>query len=626
MKSLNYIKKVFVIVFLFLLSSCSTFSIYKNTNPTKKVNKISIDLVDVKNDQVNVAIYTPKVSSSSIKYSFPKVVPGTYSISNFGKFIENFQAFDKNGNALTIVKLDENTYQINTAQKLSKITYLVNDTFDLEDEKANFGDGIFSPGGTNIKVNDNFFINTFAFVGYLEGMKETIYQLEIKHPDNLFGSTSMVDINDSNTIDLFEATRYAELIDNPIMYAAPNYSKFNAEGMEILISVYSPSGKIKADKISVDAEKFVTAQKKFLGDFNSNKKYTILLYLASQEAKEAKGFGALEHMSSTTVVLPENMGVEALNEQLKDIVSHEFFHIVTPLNIHSKEIHDFDYNNPKMSEHLWLYEGVTEYFANLFQVNQGLISEEDFYKRMNDKIVQSKRFDDKLSFTKMSKNVLNDPYKNQYVNVYLKGALIAMCIDIQLRELSDGKKGILDLMKDLAKEYGSNKPFNDDELIKKIAVLTYPEIENFLQKHVVGDTPIPYDLYFDKVGVKPVHTTINIYPFMKSKTESILQPDQSTNEIILGADGILNNFMENLGVKSNDRIVSVNNVEYNLKNAYDLINLSAEWKNDDDIVFKVKREGKEIILNGKVKLPTAETIIYQSTDNFIKLRNSWLKM
>jgi hypothetical protein len=28
-----------------------------------------------------------------------------------------------------------------------------------------------------------------------------------------------------------------------------------------------------------------------------------------------------------------------------------------------------------MSEHLWMYEGVT---ANLFQINQGLITEEDF--------------------------------------------------------------------------------------------------------------------------------------------------------------------------------------------------------------------------------------------------------
>lgn len=48
------------------------------------------------------------------------------------------------------------------------------------------------------------------------------------------------------------------------------------------------------------------------------------------KAKDAKGFGALEHPTSTTVVMPEMMGLEMLQEQLKRR-SYEFFHIVTPL-------------------------------------------------------------------------------------------------------------------------------------------------------------------------------------------------------------------------------------------------------------------------------------------------------
>jgi predicted metalloprotease with PDZ domain len=81
------------------------------------------------------------------------------------------------------------------------------------------------------------------------------------------------------------------------------------------------------------------------------------------------------------------------------------FHIVTPLGIHSKEIQFFDYNNPKMSKHLWMYEGVTEYFANLFQINQGLITEEEFYDRMNGKIDNASRMNDTMPFTEMSANV-----------------------------------------------------------------------------------------------------------------------------------------------------------------------------------------------------------------------------
>lgn len=122
----------------------------------------------------------------------------------------------------------------------------------------------------------------------------------------------------------------------------------------------------------------------------------------------AKGFGALEHHTSTVVVLPETMPLENLNKTMTDVVSHEFFHILTPLNVHSREIHYFDYNDPEMSQHLWMYEGVTEYFANLFQVNQGLIDNQDFYDRMSSKIETAKNFNDSIPFTVMSEKYLKN--------------------------------------------------------------------------------------------------------------------------------------------------------------------------------------------------------------------------
>jgi predicted metalloprotease with PDZ domain len=53
----------------------------------------------------------------------------------------------------------------------------------------------------------------------------------------------------------------------------------------------------------------------------------VLLYL--QDPNRRKGFGALEHPTATTVVLPEMMPREELVKSMKDVVSHEFFHIVT---------------------------------------------------------------------------------------------------------------------------------------------------------------------------------------------------------------------------------------------------------------------------------------------------------
>ena len=137
------------------------------------------------------------------------------------------------------------------------------------------------------------------------------------------------------------------------------------------------------------------------------------------------------------------MPFDALAESMIDVVSHEFFHIVTPLSVHSEDVHYFDYNQPTFSKHLWMYEGVTEYFATLFQVDQGLVDNQEFYGDILQKIQTAKNMNDSMSFTEMSENVLDEPYAPQYYNVYMKGALIGMCIDIIMREESNGQRGIL---------------------------------------------------------------------------------------------------------------------------------------------------------------------------------------
>jgi predicted metalloprotease with PDZ domain len=87
------------------------------------------------------------------------------------------------------------------------------------------------------------------------------------------------------------------------------------------------------------------AQKPFRKNKCDKKIYRATLSFKHDQRRE--GFGALEHPTATTVVLPEMMPREELVKSMKDVVSHEFFHIVTPLTIHSKEIHYFDYNSPK---------------------------------------------------------------------------------------------------------------------------------------------------------------------------------------------------------------------------------------------------------------------------------------
>lgn len=606
-----------------LLWSCKP-----TTTATKNNVDVTIDLVNVKDDKVMVTVVPPAITTETTTFMIPKTVPGTYSEDNYGRFVENLKALDAKGNALSITKLDENSYKISNAKSLAKITYWVNDSFDTETGGAFTGnsDDVFSPAGTNIKAGENFVLNTHGFVGYFGDKTEAPYKLTITHPAELLGVSAMTDSDASDTSDVFYRSKYATLVENPLMYSKPDFTSFMVDDMEIIISVYSPNGKYTAKDITPNMETMMKAQKRFLGDMNTTKKYAILLYLSDMQANDAKGFGALEHPTSTTVVMPEMMGLEMLKEQLKDVVSHEFFHIVTPLTVHSNEIQYFDFNDPQMSEHLWMYEGVTEYFANLFQINQGLISEDDFYKRMATKIRQSRQMNDKMSFTKMSKNVLDAPYKDQYINVYQKGALIAMCVDIIIREESNGERGILDLMNKLSKEYGTTKAFKDNELFAKITELTYPEVGQFLQMYVAGETPINYDEFFAKMGVTEATIETSGNPFLKGGQVPYITVDPSTKEIKILPGIELNEFMTTLGLKNDDKILAVNGTNYNLDNIYDLIMGSMNWKDGDDITMKINRDGKDMDIKGKIVMPKEKKDGYSATDDSKKeLREAWLK-
>lgn len=582
--------------------------------------QVTMDLNDIKEDQVLVSVKVPQNTLSSLRYSVPKIIPGTYSEDDYGKYIEQFKAFDAKGNLLPVTKMDDNSWKIDNSSKAKTITYKVNDTYDIEDTHK-----IFSPAGSNIDAGKNFMINTHAFVGYFEGFANIPYELTILHPEKLWGATAMDDLDASKTKDVFQTTRYATLVENPIMYSKPDYTKFTIQGMEILIAVYSPNGLVTAESITPEMKKMMTAQKNFLGDFNATKKYAVLLYLSDNSKPDAQGYGALEHPTATTVVMPELLPKEELLEQLKDVVSHEFFHIVTPLSIHSKEIQDFDFNSPKMSEHLWMYEGVTEYFANLFQVNQGLISEEDFYKRMSGKIANASAMNDMLPFTKMSTNVLIKPYKDQYLNVYEKGALIAMCLDIEIRENSNGKRGILDLMKQLSAAYGTQKAFDDSELFNKITQLTYSEVGIFLEKYVSGPTPIPYNEYFAKMGVtKTMISTVGNL-FIKEQAP-LISIDPDTKEISFIKYAPLQPFLKNIGIESGDVLLAVNDIKYNLDNINDLIMWSSALKENDYVTFTIKRNGIEKQFAGNAVLPLEMIPGYQFTELQKKsLKDAWLK-
>ena len=613
--------------------SCGSTKALLSAN--KSPVRTSIDLKNVIDDKVKVMVDPGAFTTNDISFMIPKTVPGTYSTDNYGQYIENLKAFDYDGKELPVTKGDENTWIIANGKELDKLTYYVNDTYDTESkmEKA-----VFSPAGTNILKDENFMLNLHGFVGYFKGLQEVPYEIAISTPENLQPTTTLTMKGYSSAsdasgekadTDTFLASRYFEVIDNPILYAEPNTESFQLNDIRVKLSVYSPNDVYAASDLKEKMETMMTAQKAFLGDVNSTKNYDILLYLSKWDSTDAGGFGALEHHTSTTVVLPEAMPKDRLEQSMIDVVSHEFFHTVTPLNVHSKEVQYFDFNDPKMSRHLWMYEGTTEYFANLFQVQQGLIDETEFYQRLTQKITNSKSYDDAMSFTVMSQNILEEPYKENYANVYEKGALINMALDIELRQLSNGEKGVLWLMKELSKKYGKDKPFEDDQLIDEIVAMTYPEIRTFFDDHVIGEIPIDYGAYLAKVGLKIENVQKQTGYFLDGE-EPFIDIDPTKNNAVFIRKGIpLNSFFMDLGAEGGDVIRSINNTPITLEAIRPIIGESFGWSPDTEISMTVQRGDEEIELEGKVGSPLVQeqTIVPVKTvaPKGGELRESWLK-
>ena len=584
-------------------------------------------------DKVPVTINPGRFTTETVTYYLPKVVQGTYSVSNFGKYIANFKAFDYKGNEMPTSKTDLNTWVIKNAKQLDKITYWVNDTFDQEKEGGIGKEEPFSPAGTNIEPR-NYVLNLHGFIGYFDSLKNNQYKLDVTAPANFVRSSALQNTGFKTSEDgtiittSYFAPRYFDITDNPMMYGDLDVEEFQVGDIKIVLSVYSPNKVHSAASLKETVFKMMQAQKNFLGDINTTPRYDIYLYLSDEKEGSPKGMGALEHNTSTVVVLPESMDEDALADSMTDVVSHEFFHIVTPLSVHSEDVHYFDYNNPTFSKHLWMYEGVTEYFANLFQINQGLVAENEFYNNMMEKIQHSKTMDDAMSFTIMSENVIREPYKAQYLNVYQKGALIGMCIDIIMREESNGQRGILSLMKELSNKYGKNKPFEDDKFIDEIATMTYPSVHNFLTTHVVGDIPINYNEFLNKVGLEIGKGKVETN-YIQNAGELIISGDGQKN-IIFFTDLVKeNSFWNDNGAQPFDIIKKIDGTNVSIENANQVLQEVYMWKPGKDIEVTLERDGKEVIIKTKTtpSFTVGEGIIEKpdATPAEKNIREAWLK-
>ena len=608
---------------IFLLLIAVLYIPYGYAQNKENPVKFTLDLTNVQDDKLMVEMTAPQFASDEVIYRMPKMVPGTYSIYDFGRFVSDFKAFDKNDNEVSVEREDINSWKISGAKNIKKITYYIEDTFDSKDT----GKFIFEPAGTNIS-KENFVINTHGFFGYFDDMKDNEYIIDIIKPQGFYGATPLIAELSDETKDQFRVSSYYTLVDSPMMYNVPDTTVINVAGTDVLISVYSPNKMVKSKFVAENVKALLDASAEYLGGQLPVKKYAFLFYFFSGMAGSGAA-GALEHNNSSLYSLGEG-APGAIANQVKHTAAHEFMHIITPLGIHSEEIGNFDYNVPKMSKHLWLYEGVTEYNSMIALVKGGVYSPSDFTHEIEKKMSVSKYFNDTLPFTEMSLYALGK-YEKQYQNVYEKGALIGMCLDIKLRQLSYGGYGLIDLLHDLSKKYGAEKSFVDNDLFDEITAMTYPEIREFFAKYVEGNTPIPYRDFLAIMGLE--------YAGGKKEKELSLGTqgisfDMATKRIYVESANI-DEFGKSIGLKQGDQYTKINKEVLEISKIQSIItNLYSTAKEGDDIEIEVARKdetGKEklVTLKGKVKkvevdAPAEVRLAKDATEEQLRLRKSWM--
>lgn len=598
-----------------LLPAVATLLLYFVANAQSSY-VYDIDLQNVENDRVKVILTPPNIKKNKAVFVMPAVIPGSYARKDYGRFLTNFKAFGPGNKVLKVTQKGVNRFVINNARKLERIEYWVNDTWDDE----NIEQFVFQPGGSNIEAGKNYSINNHAFFGYLGGMKMLPFELRFTKPAGFYGATALNGRHLNPTRDVFTAPNYIKLVDNPVLYSLPDTTSFTVLNAVVQVAVYSPNKTVQSAKVASYLKPLANALGNFFGTFPVNK-YAFLFYFADPntqlpETKGLGGYGALEHSYCSFYYLPEMYHEPALKGMIQDVCGHEFLHILTPLNIHSEQIENFNFENPDMSQHLWLYEGVTEYFAMLVQLRAGLITPDEFQSKIRNKIARADAFP-AMSFTNMSRNIVKDEYQDDYLNVYQKGALIGFCLDLYLTRFSNGKYGLRELMLDLSNKYGPNKPFKDSRLFDDIAEFTTHNVLNFFNDYVQGSKPLPFSELFDVIGWRYSERENTAGYYFGSFGLGFDAEDAALQFIDVGQNV--------LGIQENDKLLKVNGAEISIENAEHTLEPLFGANSLQKITLTIMRNGSEMELTGQPQMQTriqqhVVSNVEQPTPEQLKLR------
>ncbi len=447
--------------------------------------------------QITLTIAQPDAQGQRLW--LPDWIPGSYMIRDFARNLTGLVVVDANGHAVACTALNKSSWQCAPAQGPLSVQYEVY-AWDLSVRTA------------HLDQHHGYFNGTSLFLA-VAGQEANAVTVELCCPAGVadWRVATTLPRHGAATLGfgLYGASDYDELIDHPVEMGTFAYTEFEAAGVPHAIAV---TGRFNADlgRLVRDLKVICEAQIAFFGAPAPFQQYLFQFMVVGQ------GYGGLEHRSSTSLLcsrddLPNPNESEGKPGEryrgLLGLCSHEYFHSWNVKQLKPREFMPYDLRREVHSELLWFFEGVTSYYDDLFLVRTGLISPASYLELLAQQITRHLRtpgrerqtvaqssFD---AWTKYYKSDENTP--NSVVSYYIKGSLVALCLDLQLRQ----KGSSLDvLMRLLWQRFALNKQGITEADIRQIVTeLVGPSLDAFFNSALHSTDELPWQVLLTELGL-----------------------------------------------------------------------------------------------------------------------------
>lgn len=383
----------------------------------------------------------------------PAWLPGSYMVRDFAKNIVSLSA-NCNGRAVQVQRADKSSWRCAPCAGELCIEYTVY-AWDLSVRTAHLDNTHAFFNGSSVFLEA---------VGQADKACEVLLQAPEGEAYSAWKVATSLPVLGAQLYGFgsYRADNYDDLIDHPVEMGDFTCATFEACGVPHDI-VLTGRHSADMDRLCRDLKIICEHHIHFFGLPAPVDRYVFMTMVVGE------GYGGLEHRASTALLCSRKslpvLGEEEINEHYREFLglcSHEYFHTWNVKRIKPAAFSPFDLASEQYTRLLWAFEGITSYYDDLCLVRCGLIKPESYLQLLAKTISRVQRSPGRLkqsvtdssfdAWTKFYKQDENAP--NAIVSYYTKGALIALCLDVFIRQHSSETKSLDDLMRLLWQRYG----------------------------------------------------------------------------------------------------------------------------------------------------------------------------